>query len=172
MPDDRRARNAPTGPPLGGDREIGYRTRPPWWRRQLPAIIVVVAAVLVVGGVTAAVLATRNYGDVSVAEPSLSTSSSAPSPTPTTAAATTPPAAPPPAPTTTAKGTVAAVVAPGRWTVTFAKGVQLTVVTTPATTYSRNKTADDVRKGSTITVTGTNAAGVITATKVEIEKKS
>ena len=101
----------------------------------------------------------------------MTSSSAAPKPSATpTAHPTT--AAPKPPPKTTAKGKVIAVIGPGHWTVSFAKGVNLTVVTNSTTKYAHGRKAEDVKRNTTITVVGTTTAGVITATTVTIEKRS
>lgn len=74
-------------------------------------------------------------------------------------------------PVSTAKGTVIAVVAPGRWTFAVEQGLQVTVVGLPTTVYSAGRTAADVAKGSMLTVTGTFVSGVITAKSVTFAKK-
>ena len=166
VPERPRGPLTPSGPPLGGDREIQYRKPRNWFQHHVAPIVTVLVVLVVVGGIVAAVLATRDNGDVAgdTAAMPLVSSSAAPSPTPTPSPSAS-------AVTTTAAGTVAAVLAPGSWTLSVQKDLDLTVVTTATTTYSRDKSAGDIKVGTSITVVGTIAEGVITAQTVTIENK-
>jgi hypothetical protein len=124
--------------------------------------------VVVLGVIAGVLVATRNYGDVSAGASSSDALDPSSSPVPSqlaVAAPTTLPDGP-----TAATGTVTAVVGDGRWTVSVGKGLSVTVVTTLTTTLGKG--ADDVTTGTVVQVTGTVAAGVLTATTVDLEKDS
>lgn len=172
MPVDQSGPLRPSGPPLGGDREITFRRRS-WWRKHRVGILAVVIVVLLVGGITGAVLATRNIGDVTAADPSsaAASSSAAPKPSPSPTAHPTASSTPKPTPTTTATGTVVAVITTGQWTVSFEKGLNLTVVANGSTKFPKGKKASDIKRNTSITVVGTLVNGVITAKSLTIGKK-
>ena len=170
MPDPQRG--SPSGPPLGADREVAFRKPRNWFQKHLSGIIAAGVVVVVIAAITIAFLATRNLDDVSASDPSSGVVSSSaapsPSPSPSTSKPTTP-AAPPPI--KGADGTVVAVIASGKWTIALQKGINFTVVATPATKYKGAKTADDIKKNASVSVDGTLSGTTITATTITLNKK-
>lgn len=166
----------PSGPPLSSDREVVYRKPRGWARRHRELLIGLVVAVVVLVGGTIAVLATVHRGDVPLAVQSADEASQFPtttapaptsaSPTPTPSA-TTSGAAPP----STVTGSVQQIQN-GQWTVEVGKNFDVTVVIAPGCDFPAGKSARDVKKGADVTVTGSFANGVLTATKVTLPKKS
>ena len=152
------------GAPPERDRNLRRRVRR-WWRHHSSGAIAAIIAVVLIAGTLTAIFATRHLGDVD------------PPPLPAAVSAVSSPAAVPPRatpavlPVSTAKGTVVAVINPGRWTFAVEQGLQVTVIAPPTTVYSSGHTAADVKKGSMLTVTGTFVSGVITAKSVTFDKK-
>lgn len=166
----------PSGPPLGADREIRYRKHRSWLRRHLAGVVTLAVVAAVLGAGLVAVVLTWDYGDTSSAVlasslPSASTSVPPPAPVAPPAATTSappPPAATPTGAETTVRGNVQAVNTDGSWSMKTKAGPIYTVVTSPATTFAKNAKAGDVRKGTTIVVTGSLANAVLTASKVAV----
>lgn len=175
VPDSPRRRQPASGELLGGDREIEDHHRP-WIVKHRSAVTSAVVVVVLVVAVVAAFLITRNLGNVNVADPTTSvaplTSSSSAAPTTSAPVSSSAAASTSAAPSVKiSDGSVVAVLAAGRWTVSAEKNLILTVVTNSATKFPKDKGPADIKKGSVITVVGPQSGTTITATSVDIGKK-